>query len=110
LNELTVVMIEPDQKPYIAKVKKDIKTFEEIVKGPVDVANFRWSGYRIVCNVEAWYGYRNSATLPEATSFILKYYDDFVGLSTEEAKEIISKLKRKKQRKKSGVLSFLFNN
>jgi hypothetical protein len=105
MSDLAVLMIEPGKKPYMTSIRNNIQEFERIVGGPVDVAKFLRSGFYLVCNINAGFGYQNHQ-LPNSPCFVVRHENDFISLDHEDANEIKGYLRKKG--KKKGFLSTIF--
>lgn len=76
-------------------IENDLKTFEEIVKGPLDMQPFYRSPFKIICNVDNGYELTYDKKKPRDSFLIVKHDGQFEGDDRTEAEEVRDVLKEK---------------
>jgi hypothetical protein len=95
LSTISVLMVEPEKRPSIVSIDNDLKTFENIVNGPLDMQPFFRSPYKIVCNVDNGYDLYYGKRKPRESFFIVKHDGQFHSIDRAEAEEVREALKEK---------------
>jgi hypothetical protein len=84
-----------ENRPYIVTVENDLKVFENLVNGPLDMQPFYRSPFKIVCNIDNGYELIYAKKRPENSFFIVKHDGDFRSVERGEAEEIRDYLREK---------------
>jgi hypothetical protein len=95
MSTISVLMVEPRKQPSVVEVENDLKVFENIVNGPLDMQSFYRSPYKIICNIDSGYELKYGKKKPKDSFFIVKHDGDFHGIDRGESEEIREYLKVK---------------
>ncbi|WNB92492.1 hypothetical protein [Bacillus sp. NEB1478] len=95
MSTISVLMVEPKKQPSIVTIQNDLKEFENIVKGPLDMQSFFRSPFKIILNVDNGYELSYAKRKPSECFFVVKHDGDFHGIDRQEAEEIREYLKGK---------------
>lgn len=95
LTTISVLMVEPSKRPSIVSIDNDLRTFENIVNGPLDMQPFYRSPFKIVCNVDNGYELTYGKKKPRDSFFIVKHDGQFKSIDRAEAEEVRDYLKEK---------------
>lgn len=95
LSTISVLMVEPSKRPSIVSIDNDLRTFESIVNGPLDMQPFYRSPFKIICNVDNGYELTYAKKKPRDCFFIVKHDGQFEGIDRMEAEEVRDVLKEK---------------
>ncbi|MBN3553993.1 hypothetical protein JYA63_06940 [Fictibacillus nanhaiensis] len=93
MSTISVLMVEPSKRPSIISIDNDLKVFENIVNGPLDMQPFYRSPFKMVCNVDSGYELTYGKKKPQDSFFIVKHDGDFQSLDRAEAEEVRDYLK-----------------
>jgi hypothetical protein len=88
MSTISVLMVEPSKKPSIVSIENDLKVFENIVNGPLDMQPFYRSPFKIICNVNNGYELAYGKRKPKESFFVVKHDGDFRDIDREEAEEV----------------------
>ncbi|MFG6496229.1 hypothetical protein P8610_12755 [Fictibacillus sp. UD] len=95
MSTISVLMVEPSKRPSIVSIDNDLKEFETIVNGPLDLQPFYRSPFKIVCNVDNGYELTYGKKKPRDSFFIVKHDGQFQSIDRTEAEEVRDYLKEK---------------
>jgi hypothetical protein len=95
LSTISVLMVEPSKRPSIISIDNDVKVFENIVDGPLDMQPFYRTPFKIVCNIDSGYELAYAKMKPDSPFFIVKHDGDFQSVERTEAEEIREYLREK---------------
>jgi hypothetical protein len=95
LSTISVLMVEPSKRQSIVSIDNDLRTFEDIVNGPLDMQPFYRSPFKIVCSVDNGYELTYGKKKPRDNFFIVKHDGQFEGIDRAEAEEVRDYLKEK---------------
>ncbi|WNB92494.1 hypothetical protein [Bacillus sp. NEB1478] len=95
MSTISVLMVEPSKRPAIVSIENDLKTFENIVNGPLDMQPFYRSPFKIICNIDNGYELTYGNKKPQDTFFIVKHDGSFESVDRMDAEEIRDYIREK---------------
>jgi hypothetical protein len=95
VSTISVLMVEPSKRPAMVSIAKDLRVFEDLVNGPLDMQPFFRSPFKIVCSVDNGYELSYAKKMPRDSFFIVKHDGDFQSVERVEAEEVRDYLREK---------------